>query len=171
MTHLVTLKILSSLRARRTLIPNEAPGLMAAQITSKILPIITCEHSLLNAAGNHSFLFQILNIIFCYSGNNQTLFSEAPVLNHLNYSTLAHTLKTSGLIELPAEQDDSPQSQNSWMRSGSSSEVQGHTFSWTSLPETGPGIQTQPGLTRDNKKTHRLMSGLKRASLLISTIQ
>lgn len=58
-THLVTLKILSSLRARRTLIPNEAPGLMAAQITSKILPIITCENSLMNA-GLHSFNFRIL---------------------------------------------------------------------------------------------------------------
>lgn len=59
MTHLVTLKILSSLRARRTLIPNEAPGLMAAQITSKILPIITCGHSLMNAAARHSYNLQL----------------------------------------------------------------------------------------------------------------
>lgn len=44
MTHLVTLKIRRSLSARRTLIPNEAPGFIAAQITSKILPIITWRH-------------------------------------------------------------------------------------------------------------------------------
>lgn len=81
MTHLVTLKILSRRRARRTLIPNEAPGLMAAQITSKILPMITCEDNLISAAGLHIFQFQIFTIQllhqynpFCYSSNNQTHF-------------------------------------------------------------------------------------------------
>ena len=42
-TYLVTLNILSSRRARSTLIPKEVPGLMAAQTTSKILPTITCN--------------------------------------------------------------------------------------------------------------------------------
>ena len=40
-THLVTLNILSSRRALNTLIPNDAPGLIISQITSKILPTIT----------------------------------------------------------------------------------------------------------------------------------
>lgn len=56
MTHLVTLKIRSSLSARRTLIPNEAPGFIAAQITSKILPIITCRHRLISAATSWVFI-------------------------------------------------------------------------------------------------------------------
>lgn len=41
-THLVTLKIRSSRRARNTLIPKDVPGLMVAHTTSKILPTITC---------------------------------------------------------------------------------------------------------------------------------
>lgn len=44
-THLVTLKILRSLSARKTLIPKDVPGLMVAQITSKMLPMITFEHT------------------------------------------------------------------------------------------------------------------------------
>lgn len=40
-TYFVTLNILSKRRARSTLIPKEAPGLMAAHTTSKILPTIT----------------------------------------------------------------------------------------------------------------------------------
>lgn len=42
-TYFVTLKILSSRRARSTLIPKEVPGLMAAQTTSKMLPTMTCR--------------------------------------------------------------------------------------------------------------------------------
>ena len=49
------------------------------------------------------------------------------------------------------------------MRSGSSSGVPGHTFSWTSLPETGPGIQTRPGLSGDNREKHRSMPWLKKS--------
>lgn len=79
------------------------------------------------------------------------------------------TLTKCWLIKLPSEQDDSPQSQNSWTRSGSSSGVPGHTFSWTSPPETGPEIQTQPGLW--TWKHTDQCSGLKRASLLIFAIQ
>lgn len=98
----MTLKILSSLRARRTLIPNEAPGLMAAQITSKILPIITCEHSLMNAAAPQQPFLKTF------------VFPETPVLNDLNYPAHVPTLEIHcGLIELVPEQDDSPQSQNS----------------------------------------------------------
>lgn len=55
--------------------PNEAPGLMAAQITSKILPIITCEHSLMNAEGLHKYsllTYYINPIIFCCAANNVT---------------------------------------------------------------------------------------------------
>lgn len=44
-THFVTLKILSSRRALSTLMPNEVPGFTAAQITSKILPTMTCKRS------------------------------------------------------------------------------------------------------------------------------
>lgn len=41
LTHLVTLNILSSRRARSTLMPNDAPGLIISQITSQMLPTIT----------------------------------------------------------------------------------------------------------------------------------
>lgn len=40
-THLVTLKILNNLRARKTLMPNDVPGWMLEYITSNILPQIT----------------------------------------------------------------------------------------------------------------------------------
>lgn len=43
-THLVILNIRSSLRARMTLIPKEVPGRKIAQITSKMLPTVTCRH-------------------------------------------------------------------------------------------------------------------------------
>lgn len=42
-THLVTLNILRSLKALSTLIPNDAPGLIISQITSQMLPTITCR--------------------------------------------------------------------------------------------------------------------------------
>lgn len=42
-TYFVTLKILSNRSARRTLIPKEVPGLMAAHTTSKMLPTMTCN--------------------------------------------------------------------------------------------------------------------------------
>lgn len=41
MTYLVILNILRSRRARKTLIPNDVPGLKIAQTTSKILPTVT----------------------------------------------------------------------------------------------------------------------------------
>lgn len=44
-TYFVTLKILSSRRALNTLMPNEVPGFTAAQITSNILPTMTCKKS------------------------------------------------------------------------------------------------------------------------------
>lgn len=40
-TYFVTLKIRSNLRARNTLMPKEVPGLMTAQMTSKMLPMMT----------------------------------------------------------------------------------------------------------------------------------
>lgn len=40
-TYFVTLKMRSNLRARNTLIPNDVPGLMTAQMTSKMLPMMT----------------------------------------------------------------------------------------------------------------------------------
>lgn len=40
-TYFVTLKIRNNLRARNTLIPKDVPGFMTAQMTSKMLPIIT----------------------------------------------------------------------------------------------------------------------------------
>lgn len=40
-TNLVILKILSRRRARRTLMPNEVPGLKKPHSTSKMLPTIT----------------------------------------------------------------------------------------------------------------------------------
>lgn len=40
-TYFVTLKIRNNLRARNTLIPKDVPGFMTAQITSKMLPMIT----------------------------------------------------------------------------------------------------------------------------------
>lgn len=40
--YFVTLKILSRRRALRTLMPKEVPGFTAAQITSKMLPTMTC---------------------------------------------------------------------------------------------------------------------------------
>lgn len=40
-THLVILKILRSLSALRTLIPNDIPGLKKPQTTSKMLPTMT----------------------------------------------------------------------------------------------------------------------------------
>lgn len=42
-TYFVTLKMRSNLRARKTLIPKEVPGFITAQITSKMLPMITCQ--------------------------------------------------------------------------------------------------------------------------------
>lgn len=42
-TYLVTLKILSSRSALSTLMPKEVPGFTAAQMTSKMLPTITCK--------------------------------------------------------------------------------------------------------------------------------
>lgn len=42
-TYLVTLKIRNNLRARNTLIPNDVPGFMTAQTTSKMLPMMTCR--------------------------------------------------------------------------------------------------------------------------------
>lgn len=47
--YLVTLKILSNLKARKTEIPKEASFFMDAHTTSKILPLITCGD---NKAGN-----------------------------------------------------------------------------------------------------------------------
>lgn len=41
--YLVTLKILSRRRALSTLMPKEVPGFTAAQITSKMLPTMTCR--------------------------------------------------------------------------------------------------------------------------------
>lgn len=40
-TYFVTLKMRSNLRARSTLIPKDVPGFTTAQITSKMLPMIT----------------------------------------------------------------------------------------------------------------------------------
>ena len=40
-TYFVTLKIRNNLRARNTLIPKDVPGFMTAQMTSKMLPMIT----------------------------------------------------------------------------------------------------------------------------------
>lgn len=37
----MTLKIRNNLRARNTLIPKDVPGFMTAQMTSKMLPMIT----------------------------------------------------------------------------------------------------------------------------------
>lgn len=52
-TYLVTLKIRSNLRARNTLIPNDVPGLMTAQMTSKMLPMMTWKPGPgLSAAGD-----------------------------------------------------------------------------------------------------------------------
>lgn len=45
-THLVILKILRSLSALRTLIPNDIPGLKKPQTTSKMLPTMTYKHSI-----------------------------------------------------------------------------------------------------------------------------
>lgn len=42
-TYLVILKILRSLSALSTLMPNDMPGLKKPQTTSKMLPTITCE--------------------------------------------------------------------------------------------------------------------------------
>jgi len=39
--YFVTLKIRNNLRARNTLIPKDVPGFMTAQMTSKMLPMIT----------------------------------------------------------------------------------------------------------------------------------
>lgn len=58
-THLVTLKMRSSRRARNTLIPKDVPGLMVAHTTSKILPTITCTHTHTNAI--HSCPCPVLN--------------------------------------------------------------------------------------------------------------
>lgn len=41
-TYLVTLKILNRRRALSTLMPKEVPGFTTAQMTSKMLPTITC---------------------------------------------------------------------------------------------------------------------------------
>lgn len=49
MAYFVTLKILSNRSARRTLIPKEVPGLMAAHTTSKMLPTMTCNGQGLSA--------------------------------------------------------------------------------------------------------------------------
>lgn len=43
LTYLVILKIRSSRKALRTLMPKDTPGLKNPQITSKILPTITCR--------------------------------------------------------------------------------------------------------------------------------
>lgn len=40
-TYFVTLKIRNNLRARNTLIPKDVPGFMTAQMTSKMLPMMT----------------------------------------------------------------------------------------------------------------------------------
>lgn len=40
-TYFVTLKMRSNLRARNTLIPKDVPGFMTAQMTSKMLPMMT----------------------------------------------------------------------------------------------------------------------------------
>lgn len=67
-----------------------------------------------------------------------------------------HTLKiTMDWLSLHVKQNDSPQSRNSWRRNGNSSVVPGYTFSLTSQPKTGQGTHTQPGLRRDNERTHR----------------
>lgn len=42
-TYLVILKILRSLSALSTLIPNDMPGLKKPQTTSKMLPTMTCK--------------------------------------------------------------------------------------------------------------------------------
>lgn len=44
-THLVILKILRSLSALSTLIPNDIPGLKKPQTTSKMLPTITYQQA------------------------------------------------------------------------------------------------------------------------------
>lgn len=44
-TYFVILKIRNNLRARNTLIPKDVPGFMMAQITSKMLPMITCRRA------------------------------------------------------------------------------------------------------------------------------
>lgn len=49
MAYFVTLKILNNRSARRTLIPKEVPGLMAAHTTSKMLPTMTCNGQGLSA--------------------------------------------------------------------------------------------------------------------------
>lgn len=47
----MTLKMRSNLRARNTLIPKDVPGLMTAQMTSKMLPMITWNHSWVSRSG------------------------------------------------------------------------------------------------------------------------
>lgn len=42
-TYFVTLKIRNNLRARNTLIPKDVPGFMTAQMTSKMLPMMTYD--------------------------------------------------------------------------------------------------------------------------------
>lgn len=44
-TYLVILKILRSLSALSTLIPNDMPGLKKPQTTSKMLPTMTCKNA------------------------------------------------------------------------------------------------------------------------------
>lgn len=45
-TYFVTLKIRNNLRALNTLIPKDVPGFMTAQMTSKMLPMMTCNREL-----------------------------------------------------------------------------------------------------------------------------
>lgn len=58
MTYFVTLKILSNRSARSTLIPNEVPGFMAAQTTSKMLPTMTCNGDG-SASGAHTLTLHV----------------------------------------------------------------------------------------------------------------
>lgn len=89
----------------------------------------------------------------CYTNHNNIFFL---LLQDIFWGVWCiHTLKiTMDWFSLHVKQN-SPQSRNSWRRNGNSSVVPGYTFSLTSQPKTGQGTRTQPGLRRDNERTHR----------------
>lgn len=80
-SHFVTLKILSSRRARNTLMPKDAPGLTAAHITSKILPTITWTQQRQN--GQTAYLTPQIcaRSTFSYSDTRATTIPQTPVWN------------------------------------------------------------------------------------------
>lgn len=82
-TYLVILKILRSLSALSTLIPNDMPGLKKPQTTSKMLPTMTCKTHQTHTTKNHSLQAPAAHNSFL-SGVNESKCGHFGVFNTLS---------------------------------------------------------------------------------------